>query len=38
MFEALANWLIYDLAGLKGTAFGDAAHSKYSNNFSMMAR
>ena len=26
MFEALADWLIYDLAGLKGTAFGDAAH------------
>lgn len=26
MFEALAGWLIYDLAGLKGTCFGDAAH------------
>ncbi len=26
MFEALADWLIYDLAGLKGTPFGDAAH------------
>ncbi|MDP3482312.1 MAG: permease [Sulfuricella sp.] len=26
MFEALADWLIYDLAGLKGSPFGDAAH------------
>lgn len=26
MFEALADWLIYGLAGLKGTPFGDAAH------------
>ncbi len=26
MFDALATWLIYDLAGLKGTPFGDAAH------------
>lgn len=26
MFEALADWLIYDLAGLQGTALGDAAH------------
>lgn len=26
MFEALADWLIYDLAALKGTPFGDAAH------------
>lgn len=26
MFDALATWLIYDLARLKGTAFGDAAH------------
>jgi uncharacterized membrane protein YraQ (UPF0718 family) len=26
MFDALATWLIYDLAGLQGTPFGDAAH------------
>lgn len=26
MFDALATLLIYDLAGLKGTPFGDAAH------------
>ncbi|BAN35963.1 permease [Sulfuricella denitrificans skB26] len=26
MFEALADWLIYDLAALKDTPFGDAAH------------
>lgn len=26
MFEALADWLIYDLAELKGAPFGDAAH------------
>ena len=26
MFEALADWLIYDLAGLAGSAFGAAAH------------
>ncbi|MHB9102733.1 MAG: permease [Sulfuricella sp.] len=26
MFEALAGWLIFDLAGLKGSPFGDAAH------------
>lgn len=26
MFDALAIWLIYDLAGLKGTPFGVAAH------------
>ncbi|MDD5241839.1 MAG: permease [Sulfuricella sp.] len=26
MFEALADWLVYGLAGLKGTPFGDAAH------------
>jgi len=26
MFEALADWLIYDLAGLRDTAFGVAAH------------
>jgi hypothetical protein len=26
MFDALATWLIYDLAGLQGTPFGAAAH------------
>ena len=26
MFEALADWLIYDLAGMRDTAFGAAAH------------
>lgn len=26
MFDALASWLIYDLAGLQGTPFGAAAH------------
>ena len=26
MFERLADWLIYDLAGLEGSAFGAAAH------------
>ena len=26
MFELLADWLIYDLAGLEGSAFGAAAH------------
>ncbi len=26
MFEALADWLIYDLAGLRASAFGAAAH------------
>ena len=26
MFDDLATWLVYDLAGLKGTPFGDAAH------------
>jgi uncharacterized membrane protein YraQ (UPF0718 family) len=26
MFEALADWLIYDLAGLRDSAFGAAAH------------
>ncbi|GAO35390.1 permease [Sulfuricella sp. T08] len=26
MFEALADWLVYDLAALKDTPFGDAAH------------
>lgn len=26
MFEALANWLIYDLAGMRGTALSAAAH------------
>lgn len=26
MFDALASWLIYELAGLEGTAFGAAAH------------
>ena len=26
MFDALATWLIYDLAGLKGTPSGDALH------------
>jgi len=25
MFELLADWLIYDLAGLEGSAFGAAA-------------
>ena len=26
MFEALADWLVYGMAGLKGTPFGAAAH------------
>lgn len=26
MFEGLADWLIYNLAGLQGTPYGDAAH------------
>ncbi|MHB0985937.1 MAG: permease [Sulfuricella sp.] len=26
MFEALADWLIYDLAGMRGTPLGDALH------------
>ena len=26
MFDTLATWLTYDLAGLQGTPFGDAAH------------
>lgn len=26
MFDALANWLVYELAGLEGTALGAAAH------------
>lgn len=26
MFELLANWLVYDLAGLQGSAFGSALH------------
>ena len=26
MFQALADWLIYDLAGMRGTALGAAAH------------
>lgn len=26
MFDALANWMVYDLAGLQDTPFGDAAH------------
>lgn len=26
MFEALADWLFYDLAGMRDTAFGTAAH------------
>lgn len=26
MFDAIAGWLIYDVAGLEGTAFGAAAH------------
>jgi uncharacterized membrane protein YraQ (UPF0718 family) len=26
MFEALADWLVYSLAGMKGTASGDALH------------
>jgi hypothetical protein len=26
MFEALANWIVYDLAGMQGTALGAALH------------